>query len=156
MPHSYSMMQAAYPYRLIRPKRYIFISNGKRKIEKIVDFVPLGVGNLINIGFGDLSPDGSFDDKINSNNGDIVKVMATVIEILKHFTNEYPEAEIYFEGSTRERTKLYHRILKTYYVIFSKDFEIAGIQETDHDFEARPFDPSLNKKYIAFVIKRIS
>jgi hypothetical protein len=31
-----------------------------------------------------------------------VKVMATVVEILKHFTNPHPGVEIYFEGSTRE------------------------------------------------------
>lgn len=51
-----------------------------------------------------------------------VKVMATVVEILKHFTNQHPGVEIYFEGSTRERTKLYDRILRTYYPIFCKEF----------------------------------
>jgi hypothetical protein len=70
------------------------------------------------MGFGDLLPDGTVDDKANSNNGDIAKVMVTVIEILKHFTSQHPSMEIYFEGSTAERTKLYGRILKAYYPIF--------------------------------------
>lgn len=149
------MMQAAYPFQLIRPRRYIFVSTGKRRIEKIVDFVPLGVNNFINMGFGDLLPDGSIDDKANSNNGDIVKIMATVIDILRHFTNQYPNAQIYFEGSTKERTKLYDRILRTYYPIFNKNFDIAGIVEIDDDIQIVQYERSANKTYIAFIIKRI-
>jgi hypothetical protein len=35
--------------------------------------------NLYNLGFGDLLPDGKIDDKVTSNNGDIIKVLSTVI-----------------------------------------------------------------------------
>jgi len=107
------MTQVPYPYKRLRPKRYIFISTGKKSIEKVVDFVPLGPGNIMNLAFGDLLPDGTIDDQVNSNNGDIIKVLATVIDILRHFTIQYPKAEIYFEGSTEERTKLYGRIIRT-------------------------------------------
>jgi len=150
------MIQTAYPYKLIRPRRYIFISTGKRRIEKIVDFVPLGINNLINMGFGDLLRDGAVDDKANSNNGDIVKVMATVVEILKHFTNQHSGVEIYFEASTRERTKLYDRILRTYYPIFCKDFDIGCIEEINGELQILRHDRTVNKEYIAFIIKRIS
>lgn len=150
------MMQESYPYKLIRPKRYIFISTGRKRIEKIVDFVPLGIDNLINMGFGDLLPDGSVDDQANSKNGDLAKVMVTIIEILKHFTSQHPDVEIYFEGSTKKRTKFYDRILRTYYPIFSKDFEIGCILEENGEFQIIPYDRSVNKTYIAFIIKRIS
>ena len=150
------MTVASYPYKLISPRQYIFISAGKRNIEKAVDFLPLGIGNLVNLGFGDLQPDGSIDDKVNSNNGDIVKVLTTVIEILKDFTSQYPQAEIYFEGSTEERTRLYRRILKTYYGAFAKDFEIAGILEEENEFSVVRYDPHGDHKYFAFLIKRIS
>ena len=149
------MMQAAYPYKLIRPRRYIFVSTGRRRIEKIVDFVPLGNSQFINMGFGDLLADGSIDDKANSNNGDIVKVMSTVIEILKHYTTQNPDVEIYFEGSTLERTKLYDRILKTYYVIFRKDFNLGCVVEVNNDFQIVPYEPSSYPTYIGFIIKRI-
>jgi hypothetical protein len=82
--------------------------------------------------------------------------MATVIEILKHFTSQYPDVEIYFEGSTKERTKLYDRILKTNFPIFSKDFEIGCILEINGGFHILPYDRSINNTYIAFIIKRIS
>ena len=53
------MTQAPYPYKRLESKRYIFISVGKKRIAKVVDFVSLGMGNIFNLGFGDLLPDGS-------------------------------------------------------------------------------------------------
>jgi len=84
------MTQVAYPYKRLQSRRYLFISDGKKRIAKVVDFIPLGIGNIVNIGFGDLLPDGSMDDKVNSNNGDIIKVLATVVDILRHFTTQNP------------------------------------------------------------------
>lgn len=150
------MTQVPYPYKRLESKRYIFISDGKKRIAKVVDFVPLGMGNIFNLGFGDLLPDGSMDDKINSNNGDIIKVLATIVDILKHFTTQYPQAEIYFQGSSKERSKLYTRIVKTYYSIFSKEFAIACVLESKKDIQILPYDPRVDKEYLGFLIKRIS
>jgi hypothetical protein len=146
------------PYSYIRPcsERYIFTSIGKRKIEKVVDFVPIGIKNVMNIGFGDLLPDGSVDDSVNSNNGDLIKVLATVIGILRDYTSEYPEVEIFFAGSTVERTKLYTRILKTYYSTFSKEFSISAIAGSENKNRRIHFDPMANVGYLAFLIKRIN
>lgn len=150
------MTQVSYPYQRRGSRRYGFISNGKKRIEKVVDFIPLKTRHRFNLGFGDLSPDGTIDDKVNSNNGDIVKVLATVVAILRNFTEQNPQAEIYFEGSTVERTVLYGRILKTYYTTFSKEFSIACILNDGNDFQMVPFDSSSDQKYLAFLIKRIS
>jgi hypothetical protein len=151
------MAHKPYQYKHLNPKRYIFISEGKRRITKVVEFIPLGIGKIMNLGFGDLLPDDSIDDKANSNNGDLVKVLATVIDILRHFTMQNPDAEIYFEGSTEERTVLYARILRNYYSTYSKEFAIAGvIADTKNTTNIIPFDPSSDRKFLAFVIKRIS
>jgi hypothetical protein len=69
---SYSMMQVSYPYKRLQSWRYGFVSDGKRKIQKIVDFIPIDKRNIVSLGFEDLLPDGSVDDKANSNNGDII------------------------------------------------------------------------------------
>jgi hypothetical protein len=149
------MTHIPYSYKRPHSERYIFTSIGKKRIEKVVDFVSIGVKNVMNLGFGDLLPDGSVDDTVNSNNGDIVKVLATVIEILKDFTAEYPQVEIFFAGSTVERTKLYTRILKTYYTAFSKDFTISAVTGSEIKNKRIPFDPKANVEYLAFLIKRI-
>jgi hypothetical protein len=78
------MTYVPYSYKRVAPRRYIFTSVGRYEIKKVVEFVPLKAKNVVNLGFGDLLPDGSFDDKANSNNGDILKVLATVVHILKY------------------------------------------------------------------------
>lgn len=152
----YSMTQVPYTYYRLQSWRYVFISDGKKKIQKIVDFVPLRQGNIFNLGFGDLSPDGSIDDKANSNNGDIIKVLATVIDILREFTSFYPNAQVFFVGSTDERTRLYNRILKMYYLLFSKEFVIVAATISDGRINYFPYDPNFHQDYLAFLIKRIS
>ncbi len=108
------MNQHPYAFKRHHVTRYTFTSVGKKRIKKIVDFTMFGLKDTYNLAFGDLLPDGSIDDKANSNNGDIVKVLSTVVAILKEFTSTRPEANIVFTGSTDLRMKLYTRILRTY------------------------------------------
>jgi hypothetical protein len=151
------MMQVSYPYKRLQSRRYGFISDGKRKIQKIVDFIPIGKRNIVSLGFGDLLPDGSIiDDKANSNNGDIIKVLATVVDILKDSTSLYPLSQVFFVGSTDERTKLYNRILKVYHAEFSKEFAILGALMIEGRIHYTPYEPESNKEYLAFLIKIIS
>jgi hypothetical protein len=151
------MTYLPYSYKRPHSERYIFTSVGKKRIEKVVDFVPIGVKNIMNLGFGDLLPDGSVDDTANSNNGDLIKVLATVLGILRDYTAEYPQAEVFFAGSTFERTKLYTRILKTYYPTFSKEFTISAIKGSENANNRIPFDPmATNIEYLGFLIKRIN
>jgi hypothetical protein len=150
------MAHKPYPYQQIRSRRYVFISSGNRKIKKVVEFIPFGLGNIMNLGFGDLSPDERIDDQANSNNGDIIRVMATVIDIVKHFTSKYPRTIIYFRGRTEKRTRLYGRILRSYYQQFSVEFTILANIGTKTDYRIVPFDPRDTHEYLAFFIKRIS
>lgn len=106
------------------------------------------------MGFGDLLEDSSINDAITSNNGDMVRVLVTVIEILKDYTKHHPENQIFFRGSTIERTKLYAHILKTYYNEFSKDFHISAIMISDNTMRRTRFDPDTHTEYFAFLIKR--
>ena len=86
---------------------YQFISEGpKGEIRKVVQIEPLQGENLYNIGFGDLTPDGHVDDKVESNNEDLVKVLATVIYIIQDFLTEKPDAKLFFTGSTSQRTEV--------------------------------------------------
>jgi hypothetical protein len=150
------MIHAAYSYFRIQPMRYTFESHGKKRIQKIVDFVPTGSGNIVNLGFGDLQSDGTIDDTVNSNNGDIVKVLATVVDILRDFTTLYPQSQVLFAGSTKERTRLYSRIIKVYYSQFIKEFAIVAAIDTGSRLQYIPFESSSNNEYLAFVIKRNS
>lgn len=134
--------------------RYRFFSAGRKPVEKIVEFTPLTIKGIYNLGFGDLQTDGSIDDKANSNNGDIIKVLATVIYIIKDFTEENPEAKIVFSGSTKERTRLYQRIIKTYFNGFRKEFHITALEGPANNPKETVFDAAYKEPYLAFFVKR--
>ncbi len=150
------MTRPPYSYNKRLDTRYTFVSSGKRNIEKVVDFTSTSVKNLYNLGFGDLLEDGSVDDASNSNNGDIIRVLATVIHILKEFTNIHFHVKVVFTGSTEERTALYRRILKMYFSEFSKDFVISGLIMVGNEYREVIFDPKTEIEYLAFFVRRIN
>ncbi|MBN9385340.1 MAG: hypothetical protein J0H74_31575 [Chitinophagaceae bacterium] len=119
------MKQDAYSYDRKSFERFVFSSVGKSTIIKLVEFSTTKTPDLYNLGFGDLLPNGTIDDKVNSNNGDIVKVLVTIVQIIRDFSAQHPNAKIVFAGSTQERTKLYTRIIKMYYEDFCKEFKIT-------------------------------
>lgn len=90
------------------------------------------------------------DDTIISNNGDIIKVLATVIHILKEFTSTHSGIKIVFTGSTDERTQLYKRILKTNLSEFNKDFVISGLIRVDTGYKEINSNPENEIEYLAF------
>jgi hypothetical protein len=145
----------AYPFDQTKINNYFFISVGKKRIVKHVAFTPIGVGNLVNMGFGDLQPGGAVDDKANSNNGDMVRVLATMVHILLDFTTNFPAVEVFFTGSTDERTRLYSRIVRTYYRTFSKDFRINVLVSDGQNLVEVPFETGAKSEFFGFVIKRI-
>jgi hypothetical protein len=149
------MNKARYKYKKESVTRYTFTSVGRKRIEKLVDFTDLGIRNTYNLAFGDVLPDGKIDDMSNSNNGDIVKVMSTVIGILQDFTRKNPMGNVAFAGSTPERMKLYTRILKSYYTAFSKEFRITALVKAGERLKQVPFDPKKGDEYAVFLIKRI-
>ena len=148
------MNKTPYLYNREVSTRYRFLSTGRRPVEKIVQFTPLDLKNIYNLGFGDLLADGEIDDKANSNNGDIIKVLSTVINIIKDFTEENPESKIAFRGSTKERTALYQRILKTYLDTFRKEFLITALEGPANSPRETAFDPGYKEPYLAFFVKR--
>jgi hypothetical protein len=79
------MTHFSYTYNLQDAHRYIFTSIGKTRIIKAVDFTPTTIPNLYSLSFEDLQPDGTVDDISISNNGDILKVLSTVVQIAMDF-----------------------------------------------------------------------
>jgi hypothetical protein len=150
------MTQIPYLYDSISFNRYTFISTGRYKIIKAVDFSQTTINGVYNLAFGDVLADGSLNVMAKSNNGDILKVLATVVQIIRDFTTLFPDAYIFFVGSTEERTKLYSRILRMYYAQFCKEFIIKALIKKKDSYEEVVFDPFNAFNYSAFFIKRIN
>ena len=137
-------------------KCYQFVSKGKNgAITKVVEFILIDSRGIFNLGFGDLLANDKIDDLTVSNNGDIVKVFSTIMHIINDFLTDYPTAKIIFTGSTLRRTKLYQRILTTYFEVFKNKFVITALLEHEKgNLQEVAFDISNNLEYEAFFVKR--
>jgi hypothetical protein len=150
------MHRAHYPFTRIHATRYSFISEGKTPIVKIVEFSSSWKEGLYNLGFGDSKDGIILNDYAESNNGDIAKVLVTVIKIIMVFTEEFPTATIAFTGSTKQRTLLFNRILKKYYKLFSQQFTITGLVEAGGAVLEVAFDPTSSQEYLFYFVNRIN
>jgi hypothetical protein len=129
---------------------FTFISEGHLgKIEKAIQYDEMQEG-IYNLGFGDKHPlTGQIDDTIVTNNGDMPKILATVVLSMYIFTENNPNIWIYVTGSSTSRIRLYRMAINKYYKEISKDFFIYISLE---DEEWYPFEP--NTKTKKFLIQR--
>ncbi|MCF2500535.1 DUF6934 family protein [Dyadobacter chenhuakuii] len=129
---------------------FSFISLGKRgRIKKVVQF-RLIENNVYNLGFGDYSEEfDTLDDQVVTDNGDMEKVLATVIAVMEHFLKRNPEVRIFLTGSTPSRTRLYQIIISSHYDDLALHFEIYGFQQE----QWLPFLKNVN--YESFLILKL-
>ncbi|WP_341842046.1 DUF6934 family protein [Chitinophaga caseinilytica] len=144
------------PYKII-PRggnQFDFESEGEHGfIRKRVEFNRLKPDEF-NVGFGDLDAEGTLDDLKESNNGDLLKVFATIIKVMEDFLEIYPKASLLFTGSTQQRTRIYSMILKRYFPRFSRKYEITVLNNMSAlNFEL-PYDPEKEIPVATFRIRK--
>jgi hypothetical protein len=145
-----------YPYTRQSSYEYRFVSYGKKKIEKVATFIPAPEINAFSFAFGDLKSNGTTDTYVNSNNGDMFRVLDTIICIIKQFLEEYPDTALFFTGSTYNRDLLYHRIIRINYSTIINEFKITTLIQIRNRLCEVPFDPSSEVDYRGFYIRKIT
>ncbi len=127
-----------------------FVSDGKKgKITKVIQYSETHLKDFYNIGFGDRENDtGEVNDEVISNNGDSLKVLATVAFTVYSFTERIPDAWIFAIGNNKARTRLYQMGISNNLKEIENDFEILGLRN-DH---WEKFRRSTN--YEAFLVRR--
>ncbi|CAG5069830.1 hypothetical protein DYBT9623_02567 [Dyadobacter sp. CECT 9623] len=130
-------------------KRFYFESVGKRGcFQKQIAFVPIGRTSY-NLALLDYDPNISdYSDLPVTDNGDMERVMATVINAIYEFFEMNPVATIYFAGNTPAKTRLYQAVINNCLDMGSKEFVIYGRQ----DDEWFPFTRS--GRYTGFLIRK--
>jgi hypothetical protein len=123
-----------------------FYSEGpKGVIKKVVEFQPTSEVNVYNLAFGDYDEEAKgIDDQAITNNGDSLKVLATVASMVYAFAEKHPHSWIMATGSTEARTRLYRMGITNNLAEISVDFYIFGYTkngdwvsfETGEDYEA--------------------
>ncbi len=130
---------------------YEFISEGpKGRIKKIVEYTKSSRDNVYNLGFGDFDEvTKGINDLTVTNNGDSLKVLATVASTVYAFTEKYPDAWIFATGSTLVRTRLYRMGITNNLVEISQDFIIQGLNN-----EGNWEDFVIGEDYEAFLLTK--
>ncbi|MCE3228071.1 MAG: hypothetical protein K0S32_2622 [Bacteroidetes bacterium] len=128
---------------------YSFTSTGPNGDKaKLIQYTYLEHENVCNLGFGVILPDGTIDDLIITNNGDMEKVLATVAHTVYSFTDSYPDIPIAAKGSTPSRTRLYRKLITLNYLEIEQDFSIYGKKNNSWELFVKGED------YEAFLVKR--
>ena len=112
--------------------RFQFRSIGKRGIfEKVISFSPLNE-DIYNLALLDYNPvTGEESDLSVTDNGDLPKVLATVMKAIRFFLKEYPDRLIYVKGSTDSRTRLYQISINKVYPLLKNDLIVWGHQNAE-------------------------
>lgn len=107
-------------------KVFEFTSEGiKGSIKKMVQFSETGTENVYNLAFGDYDEETkSINDLSVTNNGDSLKVLATIASTVYAFTEKYPNAWVVATGSTNVRTRLYRMGITNNLAEIKEDFDI--------------------------------
>lgn len=139
-----------YEISLFQKDSYWFVSTGKQgDIYKGVLFQPLPENNRYNLELGDINlQTGKMEFEELSGNGDARKVFATIGEIVKEYTDNYPDREIFVSGNTDDKKRSYSFMTAWYLDDILMDFYVWGADEGG-DFEAFEKD----KIYDAILVK---
>jgi len=144
-----------YPIKTISTERYEFESKGARGVvAKAVEITPLNKKGFYNFGFGDIAPDGTINDTIETNNQDLITVLATVIRIMRDFINNHPKAKLFFTGSNEQRTTVYDYIVKRNYHALKPYFKITALVKRDNKVLQIDFDPESREEKLGFIIEK--
>lgn len=124
------------------------------RIKKVIQFrrviAPHSSNPIYNLGFGDFNEEESkIDDLIVSNNKDSEKVLVTVAAAVTLFTDKYPNALVFAQGSTSTRTRFYVMGISKYLHEITSSFEIWGsLNETEWELFRK------NEPYKALLARR--
>jgi hypothetical protein len=119
------MIKDAYPYFPIEDNLfYGFFSEGvKGRIPKAIIFT--FERRKWNLAFGDWK-NNDIDDKVMTNNQDVVKVIGTVAKVTYQFFDDYPDAVLVIDPVDEKRKKLYNIVFQRHFETIEQNFNIVG------------------------------
>lgn len=123
------MKEKAYPFKLVQENAlYEFTSiSENKKIEKAVLLERSRTSNrLFNLALMDADEDGEFSDEVESRNGDLRMVLATIFQVINHFLDRHPRELVGFRGNDERRHRLYRIAIAHELHNLTQEFEVYG------------------------------
>lgn len=120
------MIKDTYALYRLNDLLFSFHSEGiQGKILKIVIFTLQDNGKW-NLAFGDWK-DKNLDDKVMSNNEDVVRVIGTVAKAAYKFFENHPDATLEIKPVDEKRRRLYNIVFQRHFYEIAEKFQIIGI-----------------------------
>jgi hypothetical protein len=120
------MKNEHYPFvKNVESSYFEFESIGPKGVIRKVIAIEFMDENAWNIAFGDKT-DADWTDKSISNNGDMVKVIATVIAAVLEFSATYPTRNLVIQPLDERRKSLYNLVFQKNMEDIEQIFEIWG------------------------------
>jgi hypothetical protein len=127
--------------------RFEFDSVGiQRTVRKVIRYAQTVIPDFYTLALFDKLETGVLSDSSRTNQGDMEKVLATVLQTVFVFLSKHPDATVVFTGSTPARTRLYQIAISKEIFKVKHLFAIQGF--TDGNFE----DFEFGKGYEGFAI----
>jgi hypothetical protein len=148
------MKLATYEISLLQKDIYWFVSTGKQgDIYKGVLFQDISSAEnpyRFNLAMGDINlKTGYIEFDELSGNGDARKVFATIGDIVREYTEMYPEREIFVSGNTDDKRRSYSFMTSWYLEEIRVEFDVWGADQGG-EFELFKKD----KVYDAILVRR--
>ncbi|PSL28644.1 DUF6934 family protein [Dyadobacter jiangsuensis] len=123
------MDERGYPFEIgVDRLIYKFESVSENKtILKTVSFERIADTNIFNLALLDPVENGELSDQIESRNGDLQLVLATVFQIVCDFLNRFPDSIVSFRGSDARRHRLYRIAISRELANVAGKYEVYGI-----------------------------
>ncbi len=147
------MDKPSYPFRKVK-RELIFefdsISDTKT-IHKVIAYELIDEQNhIFNLSLVDKNEQGQISDLTVSNNQDMEKVLATVVQTLPLFFDEFVGAKVFFKGSTPARIRLYQIAISKFFEDFKRNFVVWDFTNNT----PQPFEKGT--VYEAFLIEKLA
>lgn len=144
------MQEKGYSFVQIRPEiRYEFVSvSDEKEVKKVVVLSPIENQQFYNLALLDTLSNGQLSDIIETNNRDMITVLATVIKIIDDFLDNNPNIIVLFKGSDERRQRLYRIIIGRELKHIQEKFKVFGGKNSSIE----PFEE--NQPYEFFLISK--
>jgi hypothetical protein len=104
---------------------FLFDSIGKYgTIEKAIIYTEIEK-NLYNLAIANLN-DEYLDDKTETNNGDFIKIFATIYQSILSFITFNQSATVLIDGNTKQKKNVYCKLVSKYYDMLTVNFKIGA------------------------------
>lgn len=113
-------------HRVLNSVTNSLVLSVQKQVKKVVRLRPTDIEGLYNFVLLDILPDGTTSDTAETNNQDMLVVLATVTQIAVDFLSKNPGCAIAVQGGDAKRQRLYQIMISRELDQIRQQFNVLG------------------------------